>query len=95
MQSVRFKCIFDVLGENSETTENLKHRSELMIRARNLIKDASGILFENDAEQSSAVFKVPTANCDFLMYQLDDLMLENTIQFRRGLEKVEILINDL
>ncbi|TDR12501.1 hypothetical protein [Marinomonas communis] len=95
MQSVRLKCIFDALGENSETTENLKRRAELMIRARDLIKNAGGVLVKNDAEQSSAVFTVPTANYDFLMDQLDDLMLENIVQFRRDSEEVEILIDDL
>ena len=95
MQSVRFKCIFDALGENSETTENLKRRAELMIRARDLIKNAGGVLVTNDAEKSSAVFKVPTENYDLLMNQLDDLMLENIAQFRRDSEEVEILIDDL
>ncbi len=95
MQSVRFKCIFDALGENSETTESLKRRAELMIRARDLIKDAGGVHVENDAEQSSAVFKVPTENYDLLLDQLDDVMLESIVQFRRDSEEVEILINDL
>ncbi|WP_067095705.1 hypothetical protein [Marinomonas atlantica] len=95
MQSVRFKCIFDALCEYSEMTENLKRRAELMIRARDLIKDAGGVLVENDAEQSSAVFKVPTENYDLLMDLLDDLMLESIVHFRRDSEEVEILIDDL
>jgi len=95
MHSVRIKCNFDSLGENSETTENLKRREELMMRARDLVEGAGGVLVKNDAKQSLAVFTVPTANYDLLMEQLDDLMLENIVRFRKDSEEVEILINDL
>lgn len=95
MKSVTFECIFDALGEDLETTENLKSRAALMIRARDLIERAGGVLVSHDKRQSPATFKVPSAHYDLLMDQLDDLAIENIVQFRRDSEEVEICIDAL
>ncbi|WP_272641936.1 hypothetical protein [Marinomonas mediterranea] len=44
MQSISFECIFDVLGEDSEVTEVLRHRAKLVNKARDLIDEAGGVL---------------------------------------------------
>ena len=95
MQSISFECSFDVLSEDSETTENIKRRAELIHRARNLIEDAGGALVRHNADKSPATFKVPSTHYDLLMDQLDDLVLENIVQFRKNSEEVEICIDDL
>lgn len=95
MGSVSFECIFDALGEDFKTTENFRRRAQLMIRARDLIEGAGGVLVRDDAGQSPATFKVPSTHYDLLMDQLDDLVLENIVQFRKDSEEVEICIDDL
>lgn len=52
MQSISFECSFDVLSEDSDTTENIKRRAELIHRARNLIEDAGGVLVRHNADKS-------------------------------------------
>lgn len=95
MRSISFQCIFDALGEDSERTENIRRRAELMNKARELIEDAGGVLVRTDEGPSPATFKVPSTHYDLLVDQLDDLVLKNIVQFRKDQEEVEICIDDL
>lgn len=95
MRSISFQCIFDALGEDSERTEIIRRRAELMNKARELIEDAGGVLVRTDEGLSPATFKVPSNHYDLIVDQLDDLVLENIVQFRKDQEEVEICIDDL
>lgn len=95
MNSISFKSSFDVLGLDSETTEGLKRRVELMNKARDLIKEAGGVLVRDEAGKFSSTFKVPSTHYDLLMDQLDDLVLEEIVKFRKHSEEVEVCIDNL
>lgn len=96
MQSISFECIFDVLDEDSEATEVLRHRAKLMIKARDLIEEAGGVLVSDKAAKlSNSTFKVPSTHYDLLIDQLDDLVLEGIIKFRKHSEEVEVCIDNL